>query len=410
MKAQALDATSESGFLGHSLSIGTIAGTKIRLHWTFLAYLAWLGIAFLLSGGAGAALSGVGFILAVFACVVAHEFGHILTARRFGIVSPDVTLLPIGGVARLQAIPERPTQELAVALAGPAVNLVIAAALMLILGPGPRSADLAAIVQPKDILPALATINLFLALFNLLPAFPMDGGRALRALLSIFLERGRATAIAAGVGQALAVALGLFGLLAGHVLLIFIAMFVYFAASAEAQDVQLHRLADRLRTADAMVTELLPLSMSDTLADAAELLLRSEQREFPVLDEQGDFAGILTREGMIRGLNAHGPEAPIGSVMLAQVRTISADTLLSEALPLIEGDARPVVVIDGTGKFAGLLTRETLGELLLLASVRPRGVSEAFPTAGRILRATHDPSASRPNSPWKIPLTRTGRR
>src|SRR5512139_3064271 len=167
MKPQTPSAKVETGFLSHSVVLFSLAGTRIRLHWTLLLYLVWLGVAFLIGGGAGAAVSGVLLVIAVFACVLAHEFGHILTARRFGIASPDVTLLPIGGIARLQAIPERPGQELAVALAGPAVNLIIAALLILALGPDSINGDLAVVVRPADILPALTAINLFLALFNL---------------------------------------------------------------------------------------------------------------------------------------------------------------------------------------------------------------------------------------------------
>lgn len=383
MKPQTPSANVETGFLSHSVVLGSLAGTRIRLHWTLLLYLVWLGVAFLIGGGAGAAVSGVLLVIAVFACVLAHEFGHILTARRFGIASPDVTLLPIGGIARLQAIPERPGQELAVALAGPAVNLIIAALLILALGPDSINGDLAVVVRPADILPALTAINLFLALFNLLPAFPMDGGRALRAVLAIFIERGRATRIAARVGQGCAVGLGLMGLLSGNVVLTFIAMFVYFAASAEAQEVQLHRLAEQLRTADAMVTELPTLLASDTLDDASRLLLRSGQREFPVLDDQGEVAGILTHEGIIGGLKMHGPHLPVAQAMRQGLLTIPARSPLEDALRMMESNSQPLVVLDDDGQFAGLLTRENLGELLLLASAQPHGKSRILPATAR---------------------------
>jgi len=367
MTGQAQRAASDTGFLSHSLVLGRLGGTKVRVHWTFLVYLLWIGTAFLIAGGASAALSGLALVVAVFACVVAHEFGHILMARRFGFASPDVTLLPIGGVARFQAIPERPGQELAVALAGPAVNFVIAGLLIGVVGTAPSPAGLAAMLRPSDILPALAVINLFLALFNLVPAFPMDGGRALRALLSMTLDREKATRIAAHVGQALAVGFGLLGLLVGNPILIFIALFVYFAASAEAQSVRLHRIAERLQVADAMATELRPLSPSDTLADAARLLLSSEQREFPVVNGHEGLLGVLTREALIRGIHQHGPDLPVARAMLEGLPTASADSPLEAALPLMESDTRPVVVLDRQGRWTGLLTRENLGELLLLA-------------------------------------------
>jgi Zn-dependent protease/CBS domain-containing protein len=363
-------AASETGFLAHSLVLGTIAGTKVRLHWTFLVFLAWIGAAFLVAGGAGAALSGLTLVIAVFACVIAHEFGHITMARRFGFASPDVTLLPIGGVARFRTMPEEPGQELAVALAGPAVNVAIAALLIGAFGVEPGSPVLAEGLEPGEILPALAGINLFLALFNLVPAFPMDGGRVLRAALAMVVERARATRLAAHVGQAIAVGFGLLGLFGGNPILLLIALFVYFAASAEAQQVELHRVAERLRVADAMAGELRPLAASDTLGDAARLLLGTEQREFPVVDEEEGLLGVLTREELVRGLHAHGPELPVGEVMLDGLPTIAADSPLAQALTLMEGEARPVVVLDRDGRWAGLLTRENLGDLMLLASAR----------------------------------------
>jgi Zn-dependent protease/CBS domain-containing protein len=371
----------EGGFLSHSLTIGTIAGTKVRLHWTFLVFLVWLGVAGLLSGGVGAALAGVVFIVAVFSCVVAHEFGHILTARHFGFASRDVTLLPIGGVARLQAIPERPSQELAVALAGPAVNLAIAA-LLVVLGTEPGALHHTAVFGPENILPALVTINLFLAAFNLLPAFPMDGGRALRAALAHFVDRTKATRIAASVGQTIAIGLGLFGLLSGAFLLIFIAIFVYFAAGTEAQQNQLQRLTEHLRVADMTVTELLPLTMSSTLDDAVRLLMRTGQRDFPVLDAEGRLAGVLTRDDLIRGLHSRGGSLPVSEAMLTDLARVPEDGPLDEAVRILEQQRNPVIVVDGRRRFSGLLTRENLAELLLLANVRGDRVFKSAPLTG----------------------------
>lgn len=377
MKPPAPGADAETGFLSHSLALGTVAGTTVRLHWTFIAFLVWIGTAFLFSGGPGAALSGLILIIAVFACVVAHEFGHILMARRFGYSSPDVTLLPIGGIARFQPFPERPGQELAVALAGPAVNFMIAGLLVAVMGFELTYPNLVTWMRPDGILPTLATINLVLALFNLLPAFPMDGGRAFRAILSIFLERTRATRIAAQVGQALALGFGVLGIVAGNVLLILIALFVYFAASSESWAVQLHQAAERLRVSDATVTELLPLSTTDTLDDAARLLLQTDQREFPVTDESGRLLGVLTRERLIGGLILNGPTWPVTRAMAGDLQSVQLDQALGEVLPLMESSMHPVVVIDRSGAFRGLLTRENLAELLLLASARSRGLPKA---------------------------------
>jgi Zn-dependent protease len=209
-----------------SLTIGRFGATTLRVHLTFFLLLAWIGVSAWLKGGAPAARDSVLFIALIFGCVVLHEFGHILMARRFGIETPDVILLPIGGVALMPRMPEKPAQELAVAVAGPMVNVVIAFFLFLLLG-AIHPDNLVRIDDPRvSLLARLAAANVFLVLFNMIPAFPMDGGRVLRALLAMKLGGARATQVAASVGQAFAFALGFLGLF-GNPLLIFIAIFVY---------------------------------------------------------------------------------------------------------------------------------------------------------------------------------------
>jgi Zn-dependent protease len=217
-----------------SIIIGTVKGTVIRVHITFLLFLLWIAAAHYAQGGWNAAVAGVVFIALLFLCVLLHEFGHIFAARRYGVQTPDVILLPIGGVARLERIPEEPAQELVVALAGPAVNLVIAGVLYLALGGLVPREGLEVDNPGVDLLARLLWANLFLAIFNLIPAFPMDGGRVLRAFLAHRLGYARGTQIAASVGQAAAFAFGLLGLLGGNPLLVFIALFVYLAAASEA--------------------------------------------------------------------------------------------------------------------------------------------------------------------------------
>ena len=217
-----------------SLSIGRFLGSELRVHVTFFLLLAWVAWIAWPNGGAPAALTNVIFVLAIFACVVAHEYGHALMARRFGIRTPDITLLPIGGMARLQRIPTRPGQELAVALAGPAVNVVIWAILALGLGAEALLSDLRGMADPdRAFLSRLATVNLILVLFNLIPAFPMDGGRVFRALLAYVMDRRRATWIAGRTGQALAIGFAGWSLYTGNPLLLLVAFFVFAAAGAE---------------------------------------------------------------------------------------------------------------------------------------------------------------------------------
>jgi Zn-dependent protease len=216
-----------------SLNIGSIAGTAIKIHITFLMFLVWIFAAGWASGGPQAAIASLIFMVLLFACVLAHEFGHIFTARAFGVATPDVILLPIGGVARLERIPEKPSEEFLIAIAGPAVNVVIALLLMAVGGANLSAGHLSSTLEASNVsmVDRLAAVNLFLALFNLIPAFPMDGGRVLRALLASRLGYVRATEIAAMIGQGVALVLGFLGLF-GNPLLIFIAIFVYLAGSS----------------------------------------------------------------------------------------------------------------------------------------------------------------------------------
>ncbi|MGQ7792876.1 site-2 protease family protein [Faunimonas sp. B44] len=350
-----------------SFPIARIFGSEIRIHVTFLLLLAWIGIAYYQQGGAPAAVEGILFILALFACVVAHEFGHVLTARRYGIRTPDITLLPIGGVARLERMPERPGQEIVVALAGPAVNVAIAVVLILILG---ARVDLAAMEQIEspsvDFMARLAAVNIFIALFNLIPAFPMDGGRVLRALLALRYSRTEATNMAARVGQALAFVFGFVGLIAGNPLLIFIAIFVYLAATAEAQTTSLVDVSRSLGVADAMITQFQPLGPGATIGDAAEQLLHTTQHEFPIVDGAGRIRGLLTRTAMIHALNKTGPGTPALEAMV-EVPSVPLHSRLDGAIERLQGGAAPAVaVVDAEGRLAGYLTPENIGELMMI--------------------------------------------
>src|SRR3984893_2281739 len=294
-----------------SLTIGRFGATTLRVHLTFFLLLAWIGVSAWLKGGAAAARDSVLFIALIFGCVVLHEFGHILMARRFGIETPDVILLPIGGVALMPRMPEKPAQELAVAVAGPMVNVVIAFFLFLLLG-AIHPDNLVRIDDPRvSLLARLAAANVFLVLFNMIPAFPMDGGRVLRALLAMKLGGARATQVAASVGQAFAFALGFLGLF-GNPLLIFIAIFVYMAAAGEAQMTAFNEAARGLSVADAMETRFNAIPVEANLAAAIETLLATAQHEFPVIDAFGKPVGLLVREDLIglerprsQGVNHH---------------------------------------------------------------------------------------------------------
>jgi Zn-dependent protease/CBS domain-containing protein len=356
-----------------SIPIGTVRGTVIRLHLTFLLFLLWIAVAHYSAGGPQAALEGVLFISLLFMCVLLHEFGHITAARHYGVQTPDVILLPIGGVARLERIPEEPAQELVVALAGPAVNVVIAALLYLALGGFVPEGGLEIDNPGVGLLERLLAANLFLVVFNLIPAFPMDGGRVLRAFLAYRFGYARGTQIAATVGQALAFAFGLGGLVGGNPMLVFIALFVYLAATSEAHAAQMREVLRGMIVDDAMVTRFEALTPASRVADAVECLLRTTQHEFPVVDGGGRLLGLLTRDEMIKALRERGPEAPVTEVMRTDIPVIRDRRNLDEALRLMQGQRLPAVgIADSSGRLVGLVTPENVGELMMVEAARPR--------------------------------------
>ncbi|MGX9572373.1 site-2 protease family protein [Mesorhizobium sp. f-mel] len=361
--------------MGWSLNLGTIAGTTVRVHFTFLLLLVWIWLTHYRIGGTPAAWEGVAFIIAVFACVVLHEFGHIAAARYFGIGTPDITLLPIGGVARLERMPEEPGQEFVIAVAGPLVNVAIAALIFALLGGSAGVEQMAGIEDPRmNFLARLAGVNVFLVLFNMIPAFPMDGGRILRAALAARLSWSRATQIAATIGQGLAFVFGFVGLFYNP-LLIFIGIFVYLAAAAEAQNAQIREVATSVLVGDVMITEFARLERSATLDEAIEMLLATTQHDFPVTDTAGHLKGLVTRNDMIRTLKEKGPAEPVASAMRSDIPKIHYRKSLEESLRLMQqADVPAVAVVDSSDRLVGLMTHETIGEMLMVRSA----VSDAF--------------------------------
>ncbi len=366
-----------------SLKLGRYAGVDVFVHWTFLILLGWIFLAQLSAGQpVAAALRGVGFLLALFGCVVLHEFGHVLTARRYGIRTRDITLLPIGGVARLERMPEEPRQELWVALAGPAVNLVIAAAIFIpraFLGGAPQEFEFAGGIASGDFMARLMSLNIFLAAFNLLPAFPMDGGRVLRALLATRLGRRRATQIAANVGQAMAVLLGLFGLLFNPFLVI-IAFFVYIGANAEAQMVELTSLIRGLTVRDAMLTRFRTLEPDAALSTAVAELLSGSQHDFPVI-ENGAVVGMLRRRDLVKALSERGANSSVSEAMSRECHPLEAHYALEKAFEKLQQRDCPAVPVLEDGRLVGVLTLENVSELVM--------VNTALERKDERTRATH---------------------
>jgi Zn-dependent protease/CBS domain-containing protein len=351
-----------------SWRVGKFAGIQVNIHTTFLFLLGWIVISYLLQGsGLLPALSSAAFTLALFACVVLHEFGHALMARRFGIKTRDITLLPIGGVARLERIPDNPVHELWVALAGPAVNVVIGGVLLFgLLATGSLQPLRTLSVTGGPFFERLMIVNLLLVVFNMIPAFPMDGGRVLRALLAMRIEYTRATQVAAFIGQGLALLLGFVGLLFNP-LLIFTAFFVWIGAAQESRMVQIKSSLEGIPVSRAMMTEFRTLSTADTLREAVSLVRTGSQHDFPIV-EDGRVVGVLTRNDLVGALPRLGEQVLVGDVMQRDFVVTDSHDMLEVAFSRLQACAcRTLPVIHGE-RLVGLLTMENLGEFLRVQS------------------------------------------
>lgn len=351
-----------------SWKIGEFAGIGVYMHATFLLLIGWVALSGWLTGRTlAAALAGVAFILALFGCVVLHEYGHALTARRYGIKTRDITLLPIGGVARLERMPDEPWQELRVALAGPAVNLAIAAALLIgLLATGSLASFSLGTMTDGSFVGRLLSINLSLALFNLIPAFPMDGGRVLRALLATRLDYTRATQAAVTLGQGIALVFGFIGLFTNP-LLVFVALFVWMGAGQEAGVVQARSALGGIPVTRAMLTDFQTVSPHDRLARAVGLILAGSQHDFPVVDE-GVVQGVLTRNDLLTALARYGPEAQVADVMRRDISVADAFEMLEAVSARLQECSCHTLPVVRNGQLVGLVTMENIGEFLLIQS------------------------------------------
>jgi Zn-dependent protease/predicted transcriptional regulator len=350
-----------------AILIGKISGIKLYIHWTFFILLGWIFIMNLNQGESWQqAAMGVVLVLSLFVCVVLHEFGHALVAKRYKYQTQSITLLPIGGIAQLAQLPEKPVQELWVALAGPAVNIVIAGIIYGILyltGNIPEHFDMNQFGK-TDFLYSLVIANLTLAVFNLIPAFPMDGGRVLRALLALKAERGKATRIAATVGQVLAVVFVLIGFYS-NIWLVLIGVFIFMGAGAEAAYERTRSAMAGLKVKDAMMTRFTILAPGDQVDKAVKLLLEGQDKEFLV--GNGDrIEGVLSRTDIISGLSEFGGEAPVSSVMHKDYLKLKPDMALKDAFNSFATANTDMCPVYENDHLVGLLDKESINELLMI--------------------------------------------
>lgn len=368
--------------MGSSFKIGSAFGIDIKVHWTFfllLVFFAYVGYG--ASGSVAGAMVTTAIILALFVCVLLHEFGHSLVAQRLGIEIPDITLLPLGGVARLKTLPERPVDEVKIAVAGPIVNVVLAP---IFLGVGAvLGATLLALPNPVSGVDSvgkafvyLGYINIALVVFNMIPAFPMDGGRVLRGLLATRLGPVRATEISAAVGQFFAITFFFLGLATGNFLLALIALFVFFGASGEVQMVRQREVTRGLTVADVMGTRrrMETVTPYHTFGQVLDMVIHGYQEDFPVVEEDGRLIGIITRNEIFAA--AHSPDrfSSVRDLMKTEFPTISPDAdLFTDGHRILQESGLRALPVVKNDHLVGMLTLDDIGQAALLRDLeKPR--------------------------------------
>jgi Zn-dependent protease/CBS domain-containing protein len=361
--------------MGGAFKIGRFSGIDVKVHWTFFLLLAFFAfIGYQASGSLMGALTATITIVVLFFCVLLHEFGHSLVAQRLGIEIQDITLLPLGGVSNFESLPEKPADEVKTTIAGPLVNVVLALVFFgvgLLFGAVPRVPadpfmDIGSVGQ---FFFYLGYLNVVLAVFNLLPAFPLDGGRILRALLATRLGAIRATDISSVVGKIFAAVFFLIGLISGNLLLAFVAAFIYIGANGEAQLVRQQGLTRGLTVSDVMGTKprTETVTPSHTFGQVLDSVIHGYQEDFPVVDESGNLVGMLARDEIMAA--AHSPErySSVRDLMKTNVPTISSQAdLFEDGLRILQQSGLRALPVTENGELVGMLTIEDVGHASLL--------------------------------------------
>jgi Zn-dependent protease len=358
----------------YSLYLGKFKGIKVFIHWTFSLLLIWIVFT---NARAGLPLEDIlwslGFILTLFLCVTLHEFGHALAARKYDIQTRDITLLPIGGLARLEKMPENPRHELWVALAGPLVNVVIFITLGLYLyAVGYEWPEMEQFrIQASTFIPFVATANMVLAVFNMIPAFPMDGGRVLRAVLSMQMDRAKATRIAGSIGQLLAIGFVFIGLFYNPVLVL-IGIFIFLGAQAEVAHTQQAAALKGFKVEDAMMRRFVKLPYESPLSEAIHMLLDGQSTQFVVVKAEVPVA-TLDREGIIVALREFGEAVPIGEVANKEMLQFETRDALDEAWRLMATSGRGLALVNDSKNWVGVLNFENIMEFMMVKTALQKG-------------------------------------
>ncbi|MBZ0114212.1 MAG: site-2 protease family protein [Thermoanaerobaculia bacterium] len=348
-----------------AFQVGNILGIPIRVHWTFVLLVVWVGA--ITANQGNSFLVGVILTLLLFACVACHEVGHAFVARRFGVRTFEIVLYPVGGISRTARIPSG-FPELAIALAGPLVNLGLAVlTLPVVIFLGATEASVGLGVEGLALFLLLANFGLFL--LNLVPAFPMDGGRIVRAALSLGLPADRANRLAGTIGQSCALMIGLAGILSGEFLLLLIALLVFFGATQEAMSHRRQEVLQGRQVSEAMMTRFERLAPHDPLRRAAQLLLNTAQDEFPVVDAWGRATGVVSRHGVLAGLGRFGPDGAVLEVMNREPLMVEPSDDLGELLTGMQGaPSGPILVTDGDKGLVGMVTADSISRFVAIVS------------------------------------------
>jgi Zn-dependent protease/CBS domain-containing protein len=361
-----------------SFTIGRVSGIDIKVHASFGLILVLGAVQWGVPHGPAGALFGIALMIGLFACVVLHELSHSLVAQAFGGKVREIVLLPIGGVSRMEKAPEKPVQELIVALVGPLSNVAIAALLFLAAGKAGAGIDLEKLAKAPPTAPSAETAlvwllgaNVFLALFNLVPAFPLDGGRVFRALLAMTLGTRRATRIAAGVGQMIAIALGLMGVFSGNLILALVAFFIFMGAGQEQAEEAAKHVLHSLAVGDAYNKYALTLAPGDQVSRVIDYLLTSYEPDFAVV--QGSrLLGVVTRADVLKALASEIEDVYVATIMKRDVMKVDAARPLDEVrTEMMEREERVAAVYNGE-TYLGLVSLEDIAEALLVVGFRSR--------------------------------------
>lgn len=362
-----------------SLRIARISGIDVYLHWTFIILLGWVGLNTLGTGTGQKGTSAMFWsLMLLFIFVLMHEFGHALMGRRFGVRTSSITLLPIGGVAAMERMPEKPMEEFLVAVAGPAVNFLLALVFGIVLyfqGQLEFSPQSLFELGP-EFLPNLLAINIVLFAFNLVPAFPMDGGRMLRALLSLKYDRAKATLIAARIGQVLAIGFVFLGLYY-NIWLMFIGIFIYLGAGAEANYEATHSVLSRHTVKDALMHRHTIFDVGATIREAVQLLLDGQEKEF-LVQEEGRLIGSITRDELIAGLGQYGQEGNIGTITNRNLLYLHPDMPLEQVFLEMNQQKIEIAPVMEQDKLVGAINRENIIEMLMVANATHQGKKKDF--------------------------------